>query len=187
MLCPGIGRPSFDGSEVCAEHEADHQPCIRCGKRRQSPGTTGQLQGLCWWCAMVTLRRQWCVGDVPQRFRLSRSKGSKKPASAVKVSRGTTWGNPFPVVHQQHILDDQARRDGKQGYRQKPQHKSRQLNEVAVLLFEAYYEHDQVYREQVSTCLAGCDLCCWCPLDWPCHGDVLLRWANDDAQGDHRP
>jgi Domain of unknown function (DUF4326) len=26
--------------------------------------------------------------------------------------------------------------------------------------------------------LAGKDLACWCPLDQPCHADVLLELAN---------
>ena len=26
--------------------------------------------------------------------------------------------------------------------------------------------------------LRGRDLACWCPLDQPCHADVLLEWAN---------
>jgi hypothetical protein len=26
--------------------------------------------------------------------------------------------------------------------------------------------------------LAGKDLVCACPLDEPCHADVLIRWAN---------
>jgi hypothetical protein len=32
--------------------------------------------------------------------------------------------------------------------------------------------------EDVRRELAGKDLACWCPLDRPCHGDVLLRFAN---------
>jgi hypothetical protein len=28
--------------------------------------------------------------------------------------------------------------------------------------------------------LAGYDLACWCPLDQPCHADVLLELANAD-------
>ena len=32
---------------------------------------------------------------------------------------------------------------------------------------------DDVRRE-----LAGRDLACWCPLDEPCHADVLLEVAN---------
>lgn len=30
--------------------------------------------------------------------------------------------------------------------------------------------------------LAGKDLVCWCPLDKPCHADVLLALANAEAQ-----
>ena len=30
--------------------------------------------------------------------------------------------------------------------------------------------------------LAGYDLACWCPLDQPCHADVLLELANADAR-----
>jgi len=29
--------------------------------------------------------------------------------------------------------------------------------------------------------LAGRDLACWCPLDGPCHADVLLAVANNTA------
>jgi hypothetical protein len=30
--------------------------------------------------------------------------------------------------------------------------------------------------------LYGKDLCCWCPLDEPCHADVLLEIANGGAK-----
>lgn len=29
--------------------------------------------------------------------------------------------------------------------------------------------------------LRGKDLACWCPLDQPCHADVLLELANGEA------
>ena len=32
--------------------------------------------------------------------------------------------------------------------------------------------------EEIRTELAGRDLACWCPLDQPCHADVLLEIAN---------
>lgn len=32
--------------------------------------------------------------------------------------------------------------------------------------------------EQARAELAGRDLACWCPLDQPCHADVLLEIAN---------
>jgi hypothetical protein len=36
-----------------------------------------------------------------------------------------------------------------------------------------YYPHGKDIAE-----LAGRDLACWCPLDQPCHADVLLEIAN---------
>ena len=44
----------------------------------------------------------------------------------------------------------------------------------------------RLYREWLSELatsvdfseLAGHDLACWCPLNQPCHGDVLLELAN---------
>ncbi|WP_324292388.1 DUF4326 domain-containing protein [Breoghania sp.] len=32
--------------------------------------------------------------------------------------------------------------------------------------------------ETIRAELAGKNLACWCSLDGPCHGDVLLRLAN---------
>ncbi|WP_019732123.1 DUF4326 domain-containing protein [Mycobacterium avium] len=32
--------------------------------------------------------------------------------------------------------------------------------------------------------LAGHDLACWCPPDQPCHADVLLELANQEATAD---
>ena len=39
-----------------------------------------------------------------------------------------------------------------------------------------YYLHVKDIHE-----LAGRDLCCWCPLDQPCHADVLLELANREV------
>jgi hypothetical protein len=32
--------------------------------------------------------------------------------------------------------------------------------------------------QEIRATLAGHDLACWCPLDGPCHADVLLAIAN---------
>lgn len=36
----------------------------------------------------------------------------------------------------------------------------------------------QIAVEQIRAGLAGKNLACWCPLDEPCHADVLLEIAN---------
>lgn len=46
----------------------------------------------------------------------------------------------------------------------------------------AHCEHlisgHEAFRASVRAELAGKDLMCWCPLDQPCHADVLLELAN---------
>ena len=79
------------------------------------------------------------------------------PTNTVYVGRPGRWGNRFEV--------------GKDG-----------TAAECVRLFEVDHEHDVVYRAAVRRDLAGKDLACWCPLDAPCHADVLLRWANAQTE-----
>jgi hypothetical protein len=39
-----------------------------------------------------------------------------------------------------------------------------------------------VTLDEVRRHLAGHDLACWCPLDQPCHADVLLDLANGETK-----
>jgi hypothetical protein len=41
-------------------------------------------------------------------------------------------------------------------------------------------EHSELAftKAEARQALAGRDLACWCPLDEPCHADVLLDVAN---------
>jgi hypothetical protein len=42
--------------------------------------------------------------------------------------------------------------------------------------YEAPFTHDLIRSE-----LGGKNLACWCPLDQPCHADVLLELANPES------
>ena len=72
---------------------------------------------------------------------------------AIYVGRPSRFGNPFRVG-----IDGTARE--------------------CVQFYEAHYVDDVAYRATVRRLLAGKVLACWCKLDQPCHGDVLLNWAN---------
>ena len=51
---------------------------------------------------------------------------------------------------------------------------------VAVELFRSWIvapEQDELF-DRIRHDLCGADLACWCPLDEPCHADVLLEIAN---------
>lgn len=112
----------------------------------------------------------------PQRIQLRRTKGWRKPEGMVVVARPSKWGNPFPV--------------GKDFSR----HEAVRLYEDLIVRREAVIRSSRTGQhrytrwhsgwsvptiEHVRRDLAGRDLACWCPLDQPCHADVLLRLANE--------
>jgi hypothetical protein len=94
----------------------------------------------------------------PTRIQLSRAAGWRKPDNAVVVSRPSKWGNPF-VVGVGGVRD---RAHAVELYRQ--------------ALDDTHGPRILAARRE----LAGKDLACWCPLDQPCHADVLLELANPE-------
>jgi len=101
------------------------------------------------------------------------------PANTVKVDRSSRWGNPF-VVGEASPGGDQL------GY-QTP----KELCGVfvrnrahAVELFRKwlYSLSDAALAWRIGGyTLRGKNLACWCPLNGPCHADVLLDFANPAA------
>jgi len=74
------------------------------------------------------------------------------------VARPSRWGNPFRVG----VDGDRAACVA--AYRR------------ALLGGQLAFTVADIRRE-----LAGHDLACWCPLDEPCHADVLLEVAAGDS------
>lgn len=96
---------------------------------------------------------------MPIRIQRQRTKGWKMPDGAVYVGRPTQWGNPF-------VLGPKC---------------GERCRDQAVNEFRRYVtgrlSNGTGYPLEA---LRGKDLVCWCPLDQPCHGDVLLALANRD-------
>ena len=99
---------------------------------------------------------------MPVRIQRQRTKGWKVPEGAVYVGRPTVFGNPYKVGDP-YVLGTIAD------------------SAFAVRLFQTYARIGIRLGDIRS--LRGKDLCCWCPLDQPCHADVLLELANRD-EGD---
>ena len=97
----------------------------------------------------------------PQRIQRKRTKGWRMP-NAVYVGRPGRWGNPF-------IAD--LLNGGNMSPEETVDHFRRALIDGRL----------QVSVASVRRDLAGKDLACWCPLDAPCHADVLLELANKDG------
>ena len=112
-----------------------------------------------------------------KRIQRKRTKGWRMPEGAVYVGRGTKWGNPFVVGidgTRTECFDLYVKLAAGYLCISKPlAHVERQSIAYAALAGAG--------RE-----LRGKDLACWCPLDQPCHADVLLEIANTGGQADER-
>lgn len=128
----------------------------------------------------------------PRRIQLRRTKGYRKPPGAVVVARPGKWGNPYrvlpvPVYHGRSVVgmrwrvvrDDLPLTVPGEIFRYKSG-----AHRLAVDLHRAYVliclrgPAGQALRDAMDAELRGRDLACWCPLDQPCHADVLLEVAN---------
>lgn len=99
----------------------------------------------------------------PHRVQLSRIKGWRMPPNTIKVARPSGWGNPWVVGGIDHATGETVRDRA---------HAARLFEERWFGGAHASLEADAIHE------LRGYNLACWCPLDKPCHADVLLRIAN---------
>jgi len=105
----------------------------------------------------------------PVRVQRSRKKGWKMPPNTVSVARPSIFGNPWkvgPISAKQAVtlfrtwLVDEHALDAYLGEKAGPMSVRRRK------LLAALQK------------LGGKNLACFCPLDHPCHADVLLEIAN---------
>jgi hypothetical protein len=109
----------------------------------------------------------------PVRIQLSRRKGWRMPENTVSVARPGKWGNRWTVA------DYRAA-----GFRPS----DRDAAETCVWAFRAWMLGEKHWAHGCNeppppdpAVLRGKNLACWCPLDQPCHADVLLELANRPA------
>lgn len=98
----------------------------------------------------------------PKRIQRKRTKGWRMPEGAVYVGRGSEWGNPYRVGDPDPFRPGEA------------------LDHATA----AKYYGERFTASGVADIrnrLGGKDLACWCPLDKPCHADILLRLANQSS------
>ena len=107
----------------------------------------------------------------PVRIQMKRTPGWRMPPDTVKVDRSTKWGNPWRIG-EPGIPDaaEAVRRftAAVKGFRS---------NGVFVGPQAAPGSRIRAIIDGLSK-LRGKNLACWCPLDQPCHADVLLELAN---------
>lgn len=111
----------------------------------------------------------------PKRVQRNR-KADASMGDAVYVGRPTAWGNPWRIVGARgrwFVIDDNEQVCAG------PFRAKRDAAAEAVDRYRKRMAHNECRRDAARAKLAGRDLACWCPLDMPCHADVLLAVAND--------
>ncbi|MEV4521438.1 DUF4326 domain-containing protein [Micromonospora tulbaghiae] len=115
---------------------------------------------------------------MPQRIQRQRTKGWRMPENTVYVGRPTRFGNPFrvgvdfcgPTIQCLYSPAELVAkfREWVTADTLHPLFWDKELVEAHVAIKVAL----------AGRVLSGKDLACWCPLDQPCHADVLLEIAN---------
>ena len=123
----------------------------------------------------------------PQRIQLRRTKGWRKPDNTVVVARPSKWGNPYRFTQYAHTALDF---DGEPFLVSAAARRSFAVTEFEHALRSALNPDEvwssahsiefRIIAESIGE-LRGKNLACWCPLDQPCHADVLLDLANRQA------
>jgi hypothetical protein len=88
-----------------------------------------------------------------KRIQRKRTKGWKMPENAVYVGRPSKWGNPWEASN------DERRKE-------------------VLIYYESYLKQRLQDYPSFLDPLKGKDLACWCPLDKPCHADVILKFLE---------
>ena len=122
----------------------------------------------------------------PTRIQRKRTKGWRMPPNTVYVGRPTVFGNvvvctphgctkkpcgccePFRCcidVYREYVMSGVENRDSCTG-----------AFRYAFEALDGYPVRNEIVRRLPK--LRGKNLACWCPLDKPCHADVLLELAN---------
>lgn len=118
------------------------------------------------------------MADRPRRIQRQRTKGWRMPEGAVYVGRPTKWGNPFgreAAIESGYATEESWRAFVVECFRDwiGPSQQGRnwwqgpESDRCRAAIIKGLHE------------LRGKDLVCWCPLDQPCHADVLLELAHD--------
>jgi len=107
---------------------------------------------------------------MPQRIQRKRTKGWRMPPNTVSVTRPGPYGNPFVVGEYPPLTYAQL-------WNESVPDAATAVRLFRKALVKALLTHDGSVDALIK--LRGKNLACFCPLDQPCHADVLLELANE--------
>lgn len=104
---------------------------------------------------------------MPKRIQRKRTKGWRMPENTVYVGRPSKYANPYKVGQRWLSVDTYID----------------MTQEMVVEWFEVFAQgmvsNGLWTLQEIRNDLRGNNLACWCPLDKPCHADILLKLANE--------
>lgn len=119
---------------------------------------------------------------MPKRIQRKRAKGSRLPAKTLCVTRPSLLCNPYSVAEFGELALPLFRNTARGVW-----NPSLVEGWTLVEVRKAYQSHVNWLKrfmgrhplDVIRTTLPNYDfIACWCPLDQPCHADILLELAN---------
>jgi len=111
----------------------------------------------------------------PARIQRRRTRGWRMPQGAVYVGRPSVWGNPYRLSPCPDGWNVKAPWGGNTRFLTQGAARAWAVQSLRTDLEQGRAPWTE---EEIRAHLAGHDLACWCPLDQPCHADLLLDIAN---------
>lgn len=118
----------------------------------------------------------------PKRVQLRRTKDWRKPEGAISVARPTIYGNPFRIGFTYCGPTIRAAMDREEAVAAFRDWIARDTLDPLFWDRDLIVAHVRLKAALLRGDLSGRDLACWCPLNEPCHADVLLELANGGAR-----
>ena len=118
---------------------------------------------------------------MPERVQRKRRAGEPgMPPGAIYVGRPTKWGNPIRIIPVRRSGPFDLERDGVGFIGQHTSLESARASAARRYRDLVSLGLTPVSVDDIRAELRGHDLACWCPIDQPCHADVLLEIANGE-------
>ena len=117
-----------------------------------------------------------------KRIQRKRTKDYSQPLGTIYVGRPTKWGNPFKLTPDGWIMYKSENRTLLNPWIYWSVSGGFTMKDI-IELYELWITDQLHYKSDVRVPpdpkeLRGANLSCWCPLDKPCHADILLKYAN---------
>ena len=113
----------------------------------------------------------------PKRIQRKRTRGWKMPRRTIYVGRPSRFGNPYELRNE-HGIWFVIRSGERVGVFES----KGMAAQNAIDWYLNYLSNLSIdERQYIFDSLRDFNLACWCPLDQPCHADVLLELANSET------